>query len=264
MNSEDIIQYEVARKIATITINRPQKAHAFNHEMLIAMHERLLEADKDEDVRVILIRSTEEKFFCAGYDLSEEGLGDPENVKKIIEYGRKVNETILLIKKPVVIQVQGIAIGFGFLMIMASDLRIFADKPMDQLYLRLPEIAISAFPQTGATLLPLLAFGLSYARNLLFTADRIGLEDIKNLNFQTRIFPADKLEIETRKFLKVLAKRQPEFLYFIKSMLNIMNKGYIKSCFDLEDECGDVVYSKMSNDELHEFVQNLHKKYPKR
>jgi len=261
MTSQELILYEVKDRVATITINRPDKAHAFSINMLQMMHSRLLEADKDELVKCILIKSTGQRFFSAGYDLKEIQ-GSPENSSKITEWGRKVNESMLLIKKPIITQVKGIAVGLGVLMILASDLRIFADRPIDELYLRLPEIAISAFPQTGATLLPLLGFGLTFAKNMLFTADKVGLEELKNINFPTRVFPLDKIDLETRKFLKILTKHQMEFLFFIKSMLTIMNKAYIKSCFDLEDACGKVAYEKKSMEELDDFIKNLHENFP--
>ena len=66
---EDKILYEVNARIATITINRPEKANAFNVDMLKTMHGMLLKADEDEEVKCILIKSTKERFFCAGYDL---------------------------------------------------------------------------------------------------------------------------------------------------------------------------------------------------
>ena len=165
--SEELIHYNVRLHIAEITIDRPDKAHAFNVDMLKLLYNYLIEADKDVKVKYILIKSTGTRFFSAGYDLKQIQ-GSPENVKQVTEWGRKVNETMLFLKKPIITQVQGIAVGFGVLMILASDLRIFADRPIEELYLRLPELAISAFPQTGATLLPLLAFGLSYAKYLLF------------------------------------------------------------------------------------------------
>ena len=261
MSNEKLILYEVKGPLATITINRPEKAHAFNISMLQMMHSNLLEADEDELVKCILIKSTGQRFFSAGYDLKEIQ-GDPEKISKITEWGRKVNETMLLIKKPIITQVKGIAVGFGVLMILASDLRIFAERPKEELYLRLPEIAISAFPQTGATLLPLLSFGLTFAKNMLFTADKAGLEELKNINFPTRIFPLDSIDLETRKFLKILTKHQREFLFFIKSMLAIMNKAYIKSCFDLEDDCGKLAFEKKSMKELDDFIKDLYKKYP--
>jgi len=262
MSDQENLLYETKGRIATITINRPDKAHSFTVAMLKTMYDLLNKADEDEKVKCILIRSTEKRFFCAGYDLKEVQ-DSPETAKQIIEWGRKVNETILMLKKPIITQIQGITVGFGVLMTLASDFRIFADRPKEELYLRLPEIAISIFPQTGATLLPLLAFGLTYAKNVLFTSDKIGVEELKNINFPTRVFPAESLEADTLAFAKQLGKYQTEFLFTMKAMLRIMNKAYIKSCFDLEDECATFAYgSKKTNKELDEFFKELHKKYP--
>jgi enoyl-CoA hydratase/carnithine racemase len=148
-------------------------------------------------------------------------------------------------------------------MILASDLRVFANRPKEDLYIHLPELAISAFPQTGATLLPLLAFGLSYAKHLLYTADRVGLDELKNLNFPNRIFSLEELDDATLNFAKKIAKYQLPFLFFPKAMLNIMNKNYISACMDLEDECGRMAYTKgQSVKELDEFIKHIYNKYP--
>ena len=98
---------------------------------------------------------------------------------------------------------------------------------------------------------------------LYFTSDKIGVEELKNINFPTRVFPAESLEIDTLAFAKQLGKYQTEFLFTMKAMLRIMNKAYIKSCFDLEDECALFAYgSKKTNKELDEFFEELNKKYP--
>ena len=263
MSDQDFILYEPKGRIATITINRPDKANSCNVSMLKAIHENLIKADEDEKVKCIIIKSTGQRFFSAGYDLKEIQ-GSPESAAQITEWGRKVNEMMILMKKPIITQIQGIAIGFGFMVILASDLKVFADRSKDELYFRLPELAISAFPQTGATLLPLLAFGLTYAKNLLFTTDKIGVEALKNINFPTRIFPLEQLDAETLNFAKQIVKYQKEFSFFTKTMLTIMNKAYIKSCLDLEDECGKVAYDpkKFTMRELDDFIKGLHSKYP--
>ena len=149
MNNQKEILFDKQGRIAIITINRSNKANSCNVAMLQMIHESLIDADNDENVKCIIIKSVGEKFFSAGYDL-QEIQGSPENVAQITEWGRKVNETIVYMKKPVITQIQGIAVGFGVLMILASDLRIFADRPKDELYIRLPELAISAFPQASA------------------------------------------------------------------------------------------------------------------
>ncbi|MFX1311445.1 MAG: enoyl-CoA hydratase/isomerase family protein [Promethearchaeota archaeon] len=263
MNNQELILYDIKGQIALITINRPDKANSCNSAMLKKIYENLIDADNNERIKCIIIRSTGQRFFCAGYDL-EEIQGSPENVTKIQEWGKKVNQSIVLMKKPVITQIQGIAVGFGVLLILASDLRVFADKPKEELYLRLPELAISAFPQTGATLLPLMAFGFSYAKYALFTADKIGLVELKNINFPTRIFPFDQLDSETITFVRGLTKYQKEFLFFTKSMLTIMNKSNITSYFDLENECGKVAYAKekKSMKEINDFINTLYEKYP--
>jgi len=263
MSDQELIQYEAKGRIATITINRPEKANACNIPMLKSIHESLINADRDEKVKCILIKSTGQRFFSAGYDLKEIQ-GAPEKVAQITEWGRKINETIVYMKKLVITQIQGTAIGFGVMVILASDLKIFADRPIDNLYLRLPELAISAFPQTGATLLPLLGLGINYAKNMLFTTDKFGVEDLKNINFPTRIFPLEQLDTESLNFAKQIVKYQTEFIFFTKTMLNIMNKAYMKSCFDLEDECGKAAYDpkKKTMKELDDFITDLRSKYP--
>ncbi|NVM38301.1 MAG: enoyl-CoA hydratase/isomerase family protein [Candidatus Lokiarchaeota archaeon] len=263
MSDQEFILYETKGRIATITINRVDKANSCNVSMLKAIYENLISADKDEKVKCIIIKSLGQRFFSAGYDLKDIQ-GSPEKAAQITEWGRKVNETMIFMKKPIITQVQGIAVGFGVLMILASDLRTFADRHKDELYIRLPELAISAFPQTGATLLPLLAFGFSFAKYALLTADKIGLEELKNINFPTRVFPLEQLEAETLNFAKEIVKYQKEFTFFTKTMLTIMNKAYIKSCLDLEDECGKVAYDpkKFTMRDLDDFIKELYSKYP--
>lgn len=260
--SENLILYEKKSKVAIITINRPEKANAVNIGMLKAIHAHLLEADKDDQVKIILFRSNGDRFFSAGYDLKEVA-GNPENVKLITEWGRKVNQTILFLKKPVISQIQGAAIGDGALLILATDLTVFADRPENELYIQLPELFINAFPQTGGTILPYMAFGIKYAKNILFTNRKIGLEKLKNINFPTKIVPFDSLGKKAFEYAKELAKLKMEFLFTTKSMMTIMNKAYIKSFLDLEDECGAYAYgSKKPMSDLHEFIQDLYDKYP--
>jgi enoyl-CoA hydratase/carnithine racemase len=262
MDDQELILYELKGRIAVITINRPDKAHSFNGDMLKSLHSSLIEADNDEKVKCILIKSTGQKFFSAGYDLKEI-MGDSQKVATIIKWGRKVNETVLFLKKPVISQVQGIAVGFGAMLILATDLKVFADRPKEELYLRLPELEISAFPQTGATLLPLMACGFNYAKNLLFTTDKVGISELKNINFPTRIFPLEQLEQETINFAKEISKYQSKFSIFTKRMLLLMHKGLIKSYLDLEDECGKVAYDNnvKTLKEVDEFLNKIQEKY---
>ena len=90
------------------------------------------------------------------------------------------------------------------------------------------------------------------------------MQELRNINFPAKIFPLDQLEIETLNFAKQIVKYQTEFIFFTKTMLTIMNKVFLKSCFDLEDECGKAAYDtkKKTMKELDDFIEELYKKYP--
>lgn len=259
--SEDLILFEIKNRVAIITINRPDKANAVNIGMLQQIHANLIEADEDQKVKIIIIKSTGDRFYSAGYDLSEVA-GNPDNVKLITQWGRKVNQKIMEMKKIVITQVDGACVGFGVLLIVASDLTCFADRPIEELYLRLPELFINAYPQTGATLMPLMAFGIRVAKNMLYTNKKVGLEELKNINFPTKIFPLEELDKATLSYARELGKLQMEFLFTEKTMLRIMNKAQINSFMDMEDECGAYAYApKGSMKDMQDFLDGVNKKY---
>ena len=262
MSENDVILYELKGKASIITLNRPKARHSFNFDLMKGLYDALVKANEDEKTRCILLKSTENHVFSAGIDIKSTTPDDVEYLTKMRSYGRKVTQLMLLMKKPIIAQVQGSAIGFGMELLMACDLRLFADRPIEEMFFRMPEIAISIYPQTGATILPLLAFGLNYAKQILLTADKFGLEELKNLNFPTRVFPPDKLELETKKFLRTFSKRDYSFTFLIKSTLTLMNNKMIERWFDLEDECGRIAYEKKSQKELDDIIIDMGKQYP--
>ncbi|MHA1148239.1 MAG: enoyl-CoA hydratase/isomerase family protein [Promethearchaeota archaeon] len=262
MSTEDILLYEVKGKVAYITLNRPDMAHAFNWDLMVALWDALVKADNDDKVKIILLKSKGERVFSSGIDIKATTPDDIAYLAKMREIGRRITQYMLLMKKIIVVQVQGTAIGYGMELIMASDLKIFADKPIEEMFFRMPEIAIAIFPQTGATILPLLSFGLNYAKKILLTADKFGLEELKNLNFPTRVYPPAQLSSEVKKFLRTFSKRDYSFSFLIKSSLTIMNNKMIERWFDLEDECGKIAYEKKSMKELDEYIKVLYNRYP--
>ncbi len=259
MADDDLVLYSVINGVGHITLNRPP-VHAFNVPLMKRLNERLVEADNDDKVKAILLRSTGNKVFSAGIDIKIPAAEmTPEYRAELMKYGRATNEMILTMLKPVICVVQGTAIGYGFELIMASDLRIFVDR--GDMFFRMPEIALSIYPETGATILPLLAFGLSYAKSILLTSDNFGLEQLKNLNFPVRIFKPDELEQGVEDFMKEFMSRKESFMYLIKSTLTIMNNKLIEKWFDLEERGSSVAYLKKTKQEWKEVNKELFKKY---
>lgn len=111
----DLILYSVEQRIATITINRPDKRNALNPELVALLTESLIQASEDDAVKIIVLKANG-NTFSAGADLAylqqlqqnsyEENLADSENLKRLFT-------TIYYLPKIVIAQVEGHAIAGG-------------------------------------------------------------------------------------------------------------------------------------------------------
>jgi len=239
--------------------------HAWNVDLMQQFYDKLIEADNDEKSKGILIKSTGTRLFSAGIDIKIQP-DDPEQYYiDRTRLGRLIPEKMMLMKKPIITMVQGSAIGYGMIIIMASDLTIFADRPFPEMFFKMPEIELDMYPGSSATTGPLYAFGLSYAKNLLLTSDRFGLEELKNLNFPTRIFPLDQLETETEKFMNEFVKHKVALTFLIKSTLTLMHNKNISKWLDMELENKMSSYKEdlpKNSKDWDDYIKNLYERYP--
>jgi methylglutaconyl-CoA hydratase len=113
--SQGLVLYQVADRIATITLNRPDKRNALNGELVNELIDQLLRAEEDDEVKVIVLKANG-PVFSAGADLAylqqlqqntyEENLADSYQLKKLFT-------TICYLPKIVIAQVEGHAIAGG-------------------------------------------------------------------------------------------------------------------------------------------------------
>jgi methylglutaconyl-CoA hydratase len=125
--TEPLVLYSVSNRIATISLNRPEKKNAFSAELVQLLTDTLLEASDDEQVKVIILKANG-NVFSAGADLQylqqlqsnshEANLADSENLKRLFT-------TIYYLPKVVIAQVEGHAIAGGCGLATVCDI-IFA------------------------------------------------------------------------------------------------------------------------------------------
>ncbi len=139
----ETIKYEVAEQILTITLNRPDKLNAFNAQMQGELIDAFDAADKDDNVRAIIVTGAG-RGFCAGADLSSgadtfdrdarrgpvkrfaDGKVDYSD-SQVRDGGGQVTLRIFKCLKPVIAAVNGPAVGIGVTMQLAMDIRIASD-----------------------------------------------------------------------------------------------------------------------------------------
>jgi len=126
------ILYEVGDRVATITLNRPERMNAFTVRMCHELIAALDRADEDDEVRSVIVTGAG-KAFCAGADLGSGGgtfdgsqAGSTRTVDTHRDEGGLVALRIYEMKKPVIGAINGAAVGVGITMTLPMDLRIAA------------------------------------------------------------------------------------------------------------------------------------------
>jgi enoyl-CoA hydratase/carnithine racemase len=136
------IGYEVSERIATITLNRPDKLNAFTHVMRGELIAAFDEAEADDEVRAVIVTGAG-RAFCAGADLSagEDTFNGEANERRAAAYrelgeidgvprdgGGTVSLRVAAMRKPVIGAFNGAAVGVGVTMTLPMDIRIAAES----------------------------------------------------------------------------------------------------------------------------------------
>ena len=126
------ILYDVEDGVLTLTLNRPERLNAFNHEMLTEMIDAFDRADADDEVSSIIVTGAG-RAFCAGADLGAGGDtfnadGREDRASGLHpDGGGRLTLRIYELKKPIIAAVNGPAVGVGVTMTLAMDIRLAAD-----------------------------------------------------------------------------------------------------------------------------------------
>ncbi|HET7344013.1 MAG TPA: crotonase/enoyl-CoA hydratase family protein [Methylomirabilota bacterium] len=125
----ETLRYEVADRIATVTLSRPDRLNAVNTTMIRELVEVFDRADGDDEVRVVIVTGAG-RAFCAGADLGGGGRtfaggdGRAERPDDHRDGGGLVTLRLFDMKKPVIAAINGPAVGFGITMTLAMDIRL--------------------------------------------------------------------------------------------------------------------------------------------
>jgi enoyl-CoA hydratase/carnithine racemase len=209
--------YEVKDRIATITLNRPDKLNAFTGPMIDAWARALAEAQADDQVHVVVVTGAG-RAFCAGGDVARMGEGQPtalEHKNMLWEHIHRVPKTLETMDKPVIAMVNGLAVGAGMGMCLMCDVRIASDEARFSTgYVR-----VGLVPGDGDTyFLPRLV-GPAKALELLWTADFIDAAEALRLGIVNRVVPAADLREATWAFARQLAEGPQVPIRMIKRLV---------------------------------------------
>lgn len=212
--------YEKDGQIATITLNRPDRLNAISGPMLMALSERLIEADNDRDVRCIVITGAG-RGFCAGLDLQDAssgsgiGGGDGPRVTATLDLRTAPPTVLHSIDTPTIAALNGGAAGYGMDLALGCDIRIASDKSK----LAAAFTKRGVLPESGGTwLLPRLV-GWAKAAEIIFTGRTLSAEQCLELGLVNMVVPHDDLEKQTRVLAEEIAANAPLAVQASKRMM---------------------------------------------
>ena len=161
--------------IVTLTFNRPGARNAMTWGMYQRLYEVCEEVDADDAIRVLVLKGAGGKAFVAGTDISQfTKFRDGEDGIRYEKDGDKRSGRIARVKKPVIAQIQGYAVGGGFAITAGADIRIANPEA---------KFGVPTAKTLGNTL---------SMKNYALFADLIGPSRVKELMFTARLMPAQE------------------------------------------------------------------------
>lgn len=201
--------------VGKITLNRPERLNVINTVMGSEIKQLLGELSSDDGIKVLVIagnprvrqkegRTEVTNCFSAGWDLSEAGPVE------------SVPEMIASFEKPVIAMVNGIALGGGCVIALASDFIFISDISQ----IGLPEINRGFLPAWGATQILPRKIGISRAKKMIFTGEAVGASEAREIGLVDFVVPAEQLEDAVIAFAQKLASKAPLALREIKRAID--------------------------------------------
>ena len=196
---------EIKEQIFILTINRPDKLNALNKATIEEIAMAIAIANKDNQVKGIIITGSGEKAFIAGADISEFSQFGYEQGKALSAYGQSVFNTIEQSKKPVLALVNGFALGGGCELAMACHLRIASSNAK----FGQPEANLGIIPGYSGTQRLVQLVGKTKALELMMTCDTINAQQALDLGMVNYVVESSDLMNTGMKMMQKITSKAP-------------------------------------------------------
>lgn len=221
MQYENIL-FETADRIAVITLNRPDKLNALNHDTLVELKDAIVAANDSADVDVVIITGAGEKAFVAGADIKELSAQDAVAGQRFALFGQDVFNAIEQSAKPVIAAVNGFALGGGCELALSCHIRIAAENAK----FGQPEVNLGVIPGYGGTQRLARVIGPGLAAELILTGDMVDATEAHRIGLANRIVPrGEALQSAKDMAVKIAAKGQPAVRLALQALRCVPQMG---------------------------------------
>jgi len=211
----DFLIYEVKGHVGLLTINRPAALNALNGAVLAELATQL-DAIAGSDIRCLVLTGAGEKSFVAGADIGEMKDLSPEQAERFSIVGNAVMEQLENLPVPVIAAVNGYALGGGIELALACDIRLASENAT----FSMPEAGLGILPGFGGVQRLAREIGVSKAKELAFTTNRVKAPEALALGLVSAVYPAGELIDAAVAMAEKIAANAPAGVRAVKKVAN--------------------------------------------
>jgi enoyl-CoA hydratase len=203
--------------VALVTLNRAERHNALSKPLLEQLRDAMNEAERDDQVRCIVLTGAGERAFSAGADISEQTGFSPEDAYRHMRWGQQLFDGIEQLAKPVIAAINGFALGGGLELALACDIRTASASAQ----IGFPEVNLASLPGWGGTQRITRLIGLSEAMLLAMTGRRIAAAEAHRLGIVSLVVEPAQLMEQTLRLAREIASHETQSLQAIKQVMRL-------------------------------------------
>ncbi len=253
------ILYRKENRVATITLNRPEKLNAYSEVMVHEILSALADARDDDSVRAVILTGAG-RGFCSGGDVSRDfqypGRYRGHRLESMLEMRENMDQLVTFLQrfdKPVIAAVNGAAVAGGLTLALACDFRIAAASAK----LGDTSLRFALIPDEGGAYLFPKFMGLERALKMSLFSEVYPAEQAKELGLVTEVVADAELMPTARRWAERLAEGPPIAIRITKRMM------YKQQTMNLENALEDAALSTIATnytDDVKEGIAAFHEK----
>ena len=227
-----LVRVEVAGRVATVTLDRPEALNAISTELALDLAAALEPLGVDPGVGAVVLTGAGDRAFCVGADLKQRASFDDQGWFVQREAFRRGFAAVRRCPLPTVAAVSGFALGGGTELAISCDLVVAATDAT----FGLPEVRLGLVPAGGGTQLLARRVGRSAARDLVLTGRRVGAAEALALGLVDRVVPPGAVLSAAAALAAEIAANAPTAVRMAKWALEVGADLPLEAAMEVEDQ----------------------------
>lgn len=251
--SSNITVQKFENGVAHLSLDRNIGKNSLSKGMLNDLIASIADLHVDKNVKVLLIKSSIDKVFCAGADLKERMSMTAPEVGEFVDKIRGTFQAVAELPFPTIAVIEGAAVGGGLELALACDIRIAGSKSV----LGLPETSLAIIPGAGGTQRLPRIVGIAKAKELIFTSARLNAEEAAAIGLVNKCVEANEALATAEGIALKIVQNGP---VAVRSAKAAIDEGYdaddLKQALQVERKCYGIVLNTADRMEgINSFVE---------